>query len=332
MSLINQIGKAMPLFVTDAFSMAGKVVIVTGGAGNIGSSIAEVFAANQSNVILSDLPGEKLTGVGDSLRSQYPSIIDTPADLNKPEELKVLVDQTVQRFGRIDVIINCGAIPTSAGISDENVPDFDRLYHPNVRAPWLLTKYAMEPMTQTGGGSIINIASLNGHRAVFFCALYAGTKSALLAMTRELAVELAPRNIRVNSVSPGFIPKTNHRLEWMNRHLAEPYISQLRNEFEPQLNTQGYTAQPLQMTGHGHDIGMACYYLSSPAARFVTGIDIMVDGGKTIEMPQAEPRFAAMNSIHQALRARLLELPEEAWIGEKPQWVQQLLATKKSQG
>lgn len=313
----------MPLPHEDAFSMTGKVVIITGAAGNVGSGIADVFAANKANVIMSDLPGEKLTMAAENLRKSCPSVFETPANLTEPQQLKALVDQTVQRFGRLDAIVNCGGLPGSTVITEEDVPDFDRLYHTNVRSIWLLTKYAIEPMAANGGGSIVSISSINGHRPTFFCSLYASTKAAVLVMTQELAVELAPHNIRVNTVSPGMIANTSARTAWLVSLLHEPYASEFKAQFEPVAETATMTAQPLKMVGHGHDIGMACYYLCTPAARFVTGEDIRVDGGKMLEMHEAEPRLRqGQPSFWHSLRQHVTALPDEAWKGEKPKWLQ----------
>ena len=222
-------------------------------------------------------------------------------------------------------------MPNSKAIADEDTPDFDRLYHTNVRSIWLLSKYAVAPMAASGGGSIVNIASINGHRALFMCALYSGTKAAVLAMTKELAVELAPQKIRVNSVSPGVIPTSYSWLNWVIGSLNEPFATAIRAEVEPLINNDVVGSQPLARVGHGHDVGMACYYLCSPAARFVTGIDILVDGGKLMEMPESEPRFYhGQVSVWKTLRIRLLALPDEAWKAEKPQWLLKLKKDKET--
>lgn len=313
----------MPLKIADAFSMAGKAVIVTGAAGNVGTGIVDVFVANGVKVVLTDRADDRLTKAVADRQTRGEDVIGIPCDLTKPEELKSLIDQTLAKLGRIDAVINCGGIPTSGSILDEDVPDFDRMYHTNVRACWLLTKYCIEPMKAIGGGTVVNISSINGHRAFFLCSLYAGTKAALLAMTKELAVELAPYNIRINSVSPGSIPNPNNRMQWLLDQLNEPYRTQVAEEFIPKLDTAGNGMQPLQRTGHGHDVGMACYYLCTPAARFVTGEDILVDGGKLHEMHEGEPRFWNQNqSFYKQLRAKLLSFPDSAWKGEQPKWLQ----------
>ena len=322
MSIVRPVGQSMPLPVADAFSLSGKVVIITGAAGNVGSGIVDVFATNKANVVLSDRPGERLDAATAYYEKTYPGLLLIPCDLTIPEQLKALIDQTVAHFGRLDAIVNCGGVPASSAIADEDAPNFDKLYHTNVRSIWLLTKYATAAMSASGGGSIVNISSINGHRAVFMCSLYTGTKAAVLAMTRELAVELAPHKIRVNSVSPGVISDFHKHLDWAVRFLHEPYAAQIKVEFEERTKSDLVGSQPLAMVGHGHDVGMACYYLCSPAARFVTGSDILVDGGKLMEMPDAEPRFfRGQISTWKALRLRLLELPEEAWKQEKPKWL-----------
>jgi 3-oxoacyl-[acyl-carrier protein] reductase len=295
-------------------------VIVTGAAGNVGSGICEVFAADGAKLVCSDRAGERLSDVAKRLGQSNPNVVAIPCDLTIPAELKALVDQTVAKFGTVDALINCGAIPYSGPIAEEDAPDFDRMYHTNVRSLWLLTKYCVEPMRKNGG-AIVNIASINAHRAQFFCALYSGTKAAVVATTRELAVELAPLKIRVNSVSPGLIPNPHNRLTWLLQQLAEPYAKQIDAEFTPKMAQVGLDAQPLRRRGHGHDIGMACHYLCSPAARFVTGEDLVVDGGKNQEMFECEPRFQQQQPFWKMLRARLMELPEEAWTGEKPKWL-----------
>jgi NAD(P)-dependent dehydrogenase (short-subunit alcohol dehydrogenase family) len=331
MNIVTSLGDPMALPMGEAFSMAGKTVLVTGAGGNVGSGIAEVFATNKANVVLSDLPSDGLSTMAKELRSRDFSVAEMPADLMKPEELKALVDFCVQRFGRLDAIINCGGVPFSHRIADEDVPDFDRIYHADVRSIWLLTKYAIPVMAAQGGGSIVNIASVNGHRALFFCSLYAGAKAAVLRMTQELAVELAPDGIRVNSVSPGLIPNPNRRQDRVVNHLHEPWASEIKNEIETMFPPDKQSRfQPLPHIGHGHDIGMACYYLCTPAARFVTGIDICVDGGKLLEMHEAEPRFTQNRSGRwRLLREKLLSLPEEAW-KDFPHWLKPFREAQKA--
>ena len=171
--------QTMPLAMTEAFSISGKVVIVTGAAGNVGGGIADVFAANQVRLVLSDRAGGQLTAKREKLHAVNPDVQMIPVDLTKPADLQALVDQTLARFGRLDALINCGGLPNSGRIHDEDAADFDRYYQTNVRSSWLLSKFVYEPMKKQGGGAIVNIASINAYRPFFFCSLYTGTKAAL---------------------------------------------------------------------------------------------------------------------------------------------------------
>lgn len=310
------------LKIEEAFSVKDKVVIITGAAGLIGQGIAEVFAINGAKVVCSDRPGRKLDGIVQRLRDQGGHAIAVPADLAKPEELQHLVEAAVSQLGGLDALVNCGGIPGSGRLADDTAEDFDKLYHANVRSLWLLAKHAIAPMTQRGGGAIVNIASIHGHRPAGFCALYAGTKAAVLAMTKEMSVELAPQNIRVNSVSPGWIADSKWRFQGLLEQLQEPFRSQIAKEFAHLADEPPTTGlQPLAVAGTKFDIAMACLYLCSPAARFMTGADMLLDGGKLHEMPQMEPRlWQKPVSPWMALRPRLQELPEEAWAVERPRW------------
>jgi NAD(P)-dependent dehydrogenase (short-subunit alcohol dehydrogenase family) len=311
-----------PLKVEEAFGVKGKVVIVTGAAGLIGQGIAEAFAVNGAKVVCSDRAGRRLDTSLQRLCDQGGQAIAVPADFARPEELHNLVDAAVQHYGGLDDLINCGGIPGSGRLIDDTAEDFDKLYHANVRSLWLLSKHAIVPMAQRGGGSIVNIASIHGHRALGFCSLYAGTKAAVLATTQEMAVELAPQHIRVNSVSPGWIADSKWRFQGLLEQLQEPFRSQIAREFAHLADEPPTTGlQPLTVAGTKFDIAMACLYLCAPAARFITGTDLLIDGGKLHEMPQVESRlWQKPASPWMALRPRLQQLPEEAWASERPRW------------
>jgi NAD(P)-dependent dehydrogenase (short-subunit alcohol dehydrogenase family) len=319
------INDAVPLEIVDAFSVRSQVVIVTGAAGLIGSGIAETFAANGARVVCSDVPSARLTEIVQQLRERGFDAFEQAAELTDPAQLRQLLEAAESHYGRIDAIVNCGGIAFSRPIDEETDEQFDRLFHTNLRSVWLLTRYALEPFARAGGGSIVNIASVNGHRATFPCSLYAGTKAAMIRMTQELAAELAERKIRVNSVSPGAILGGNW-LDRTARRLREPYARQLHEQFKlPEGPSEyGRTSQPLPVGGQPRDIAMAVLYLCSPAARFVTGADILVDGAylhahtqrgmRRSEQPTEFERF------RERLRQHLRALPDEAWI-DKPHWL-----------
>jgi NAD(P)-dependent dehydrogenase (short-subunit alcohol dehydrogenase family) len=218
----------------------------------------------------------------------------------------------------------------SPPLDADDAENMDRVWAVDVRAIMLLTRAAVAPMRSNGGGQIVNISSVNGHRALFFCPTYAACKAGVLALTRELAPELAPAGIRVNSVSPGLIAH-NDGAAWVERCLAEPYRERFRERWRAHQRRLLPLQQPLARIGRPYDIAMACLYLCSPAAAFITGVDLLVDGGRLQEMPEVEQRcmqrWKTTDDIE--LRRELTALPEEAWL-HKPRWLINALAAAKA--
>jgi NAD(P)-dependent dehydrogenase (short-subunit alcohol dehydrogenase family) len=304
----------IPLAIADAFSVKEKVVLVTGAGGWIGHMIAQTFAANGSRVALSDRPGEHLNEVAAHLSPLGAQVF--PADLTNVAELEALVANTVAHFGRLDVLVHCGAIPVS-GPALSTHDDFDRLFHTNVRSSWSLARFAAPHLEKTAG-NIAFISSVNGHRPMFPGTLYAATKAALLSLTREMAIEFAAKNIRVNSVSPGAIINIRKNIDGMRKKLAPAYFADYEKMILKNAETFGKTAQPLPLGGRPVDVAMACLYLASPAARFVTSADILVDGGLLFNFLQ--PKHPN-DDFWTKLRTYLKSLPPEAWIDTIPDWV-----------
>lgn len=307
--------------VSEAFAVRGQAVIVTGAAGLIGSAIARAFAVNGARVVLSDQPGDGLNARTEALRADGHDVRAIPADLGLEDDLRRLISGTAEGLGRMDALVNCGAIPQSPPLADETVEHIDRMFTINVRSILLLSQVAAGVMRAQGGGAIVNIASINAFRATFPCPAYAGTKAAVVAMTRELAVELAPAGIRVNSVSPGFIAGLDRDSGWVNRYLREPYRSEVRPAAMKALAENAKLSQPLARAGEPLDVALACLYLCTPAARFITGTDLLVDGGKLQEMPDYEPRVTKRSeSSWKRFRESLRALPEDAWL-IRPRWL-----------
>ncbi len=308
-----------PLNIQDAFSVKGQAVVVTGAGGLIGAVIAEAFAVNGAAVLLHDhLEKKKLHEKCDELAGRGFPVAGFAADLAQPEELRKIIPETIKQFGAVHTLVNCAGIPGSRALGRENEHDFDRLYHVNVRALWLLTQEAAGPMKTAGGGAVVNIASINGHRATFPCSLYGGTKAAVLNMTREMAVELAPQNIRVNSISPGWIQPGGDRFKAVKQALTPPFAEAFERQFGPMMQGKGMQFQPTAGSGAPPDVAMAVIYLSSPAARFITGADILVDGGLLHQFPF---HLESRQIRWKALRRHLRKLPAEAWIAGRPAWM-----------
>jgi len=310
-----------PFPVAEAFSVRGQAVLVTGAAGFIGSVIAEAFAANGAKVLLSDRMASPLAAVGQGLRDQGFTAVEQPCDLLAHDELKALIAAGETHFGGLDTIVHCGAIPLSGPISDDSDEFFDQLMNTNLRSTWLLIKYAREMLIRRGGGSVINISSVNGHRAMVHASLYCASKAGVMSMTRELSSELGEHKIRLNTVSPGVIANLPKHLHRTSSLLNSPYSEQFMELFGAEASKGSMGSQPLPIGGMPIDVAMACIYLASPAARFVTGADILVDGGY---LHAVHPDFAPAKPRTFWGRARefLRNLPPEAWKeGHGPVWL-----------
>jgi NAD(P)-dependent dehydrogenase (short-subunit alcohol dehydrogenase family) len=315
----------LPDAAADAFSIRGKVVIVTGVAGNIGPRIARVFALNGAKVLASDRPGEGLDRALAELKAAGHDVASAPADLTVPDELRSVIQRAEDTHGRLDGIVCCGGIGRSGTLDEDTDENFDTMFHTNLRSMWLLVRYARALLAKSGGGSVVGISSVNGHRALFPCALYTATKSGMLAMCREMAVELAPQQIRINSVSPGSIPSPERHLHHMAERLHEPFRTQYLDMARPLMQLAGIETQPLAVPARGEDIAMACLYLLSPAARFVTGADLLVDGGMLQDYTphmQRGSREGGRPSFWHTVREWLFALPETAWKEGIPHWME----------
>lgn len=311
-----------PIAVHEAFSVAGQVVIVTGAAGLVGSCVAEVFAANGARVVASDREGPRLHETVDRIAREHSAqIVAQVADLTQPAELEALVEEAVRRFGALHTIVHVGAIPVSRPLYDEEISDFDRLFHTNLRSMLLLARYAIPHLEKTRG-SMVNIASVNGHRALFQCSLYGATKAGMINMSRELAAEFGEKFIRFNTISPGLIRHEGGRMGRLQERLHPPYDEELEKRFGDEADSLQISSQPLRGQGLPYDVAMAALYLASPAARFVSGADLLVDGGKLHMFDhQHALRGEQWRAFWERVRAYLLELPDSAWKAEKPRWL-----------
>ena len=299
--------------IADAFSVAGRVVVVTGAAGWIGSIIAETFTQNGAHVALSDRPTEALTAYAAKLESARAF----PADLAGIDSIKGLIAEVAAHFGRIDAIIHCGGVPASGPALEGADTDFDKLFHTNLRSAWLLARDAF-PHLEKSHGCIVNIASVNGHRPMFAGTLYAATKAGLLNLTQELAVEFGPRDVRVNSVSPGPIIQPNRNFDAMRAKLTPEAFAAYEKMVFANADEIGKYMQPLPRGGKPVDVAMACLYLCSPAARYVNGADILVDGGFLMDFTRGPQR----DTFWKKMRSFLRDLPRESWREPPPEWVQ----------
>jgi 7-alpha-hydroxysteroid dehydrogenase len=246
--------------IADQFSLQGKVAIVTGGGKGIGKAIGLVFAEAGANVVFASRTQADLDAVVATATAHGNDAIGVLCDVLVDEQLQQLVDTTVAHFGRIDILVNNAGGTMPKPMAKISANSFRRALDFNVTSAFLLSQYAL-PHLQASNGNIINIASAAGRLVQPLFTSYGTVKAALIHMTKMMAAELAP-SVRVNAISPGSI---------MTEAL-ETFIDTDNREKMRQLT-------PLQQLGKPQDIAMAALYLASPAARWVTGKDLQVDGG-----------------------------------------------------
>ena len=246
--------------------LAGKVAIVTGGAGGIGRGIVEGFVAEGAQVVIADVD----EGRGEELASDLGAAAAFQrTDVGDADDAQRAVDAAVERFGGLHVMVN------NAGISgprrrflDDELADFDAQMRVNVFGVMVGCQRAGRHMAEQGGGSIINTTSIGGINAGGGLITYRATKAAVIHMTRCIAIDLAPHGVRVNCVAPAHIP-TN-----INASLDQEAIVR--------------RMQPLQRVGSPEDVANAMVYLASDRSAQVTGIVLPVDGGTTAGPPMAD--------------------------------------------
>jgi len=265
--------------------LEGKVAVVTGGTSGIGACTAEVFVANGAKVVIAGRRqdrGKKLAEkLGDAASFK-------PTDVSVEADVKAMIGHAVDRFGRLDCLINnAGRGSQFAAVADVDLEQFDAVIAVSLRAVLAGMKYAARIMAVQGTGSIINVASVNGVRAGLGGHYYSAAKAASIHLTRCAAMELGEKGIRVNSISPGMIA-TGGFGKYMD---MQPDEADEHPEYaEAAITSVLPRWQPLQYAGRVDDIAQAALFLASDASRFVTGHNLVVDGGISAGWPIAAVR------------------------------------------
>jgi NAD(P)-dependent dehydrogenase (short-subunit alcohol dehydrogenase family) len=250
-------------------SLPGRVLLITGGAGDIGRAIASEALRAGARVALMDRDAGALaqTVQRDFEKSATDggSLLQVTGDVSLPGQAQDAVLQVVQRFGAINVLVNNAAAETpSAPVCEARLEDWRGALDVNVTGAWLMAKAALPHMERAGGGVVINIASQIGQVAVRGRGAYGVSKAALIALTRSIALDHAPQGIRSVSVSPGAV---------MTSRLTTRYGS-------PEQVTAALAPRyPLGRIGQPEEIARVVVFLASDGASFVTGCDWLVDGG-----------------------------------------------------
>jgi NAD(P)-dependent dehydrogenase (short-subunit alcohol dehydrogenase family) len=245
------------------------VAIVTGGAAGIGRATCELFAEEGARVVVADVDAEGGQAVARALAAGGTDTAFVPTDVAQEADARHLTDQTVARFGGVDVLVNNAAVFVLKGL-DATVEDWRESLGVNVVGTALVTRYAALAMKRRGAGAIVNLGSISSVVAQPDFVAYSATKAALLQMTRNMALDLAPFGIRVNAVCPGTIIT-----QATERHRVLAGLSM--EEFLAQEGPKHL----LNRVGRPREVAEAILFLASDAASFITGTHLMVDGGYT---------------------------------------------------
>jgi len=253
------------------FALEEKVAIVTGSSKGIGRSIATALAAHGAKVVISSRKPEPCNAVAAEINEACAGgageAISIPANIGSKDELQALVDQTRDRWGRIDVAVCNAAINPFYGPS-KDIPDaaFDKIMSSNIKSNHWLCNMVLPEMAERREGSIIIVSSVGGLRASTVIGAYAISKAADLQLTRNLAAEYGPSNVRVNAIAPGLIRTDFARALWENPKTLKSVTS----------------TTPLRRIGEPDELAGAAVFLASNASSYVTGQTLVVDGGATI--------------------------------------------------
>lgn len=246
-----------------------KVAIVTGAAGGIGEATAARFAAEGARVVACDIDTERVESTVSDVVAAGGDAVALSVDVTDDGAVERMVDHTVERWGRLDVLVNNAGVGSQADLATTTEDEWYRVLDTNLRGPFLCCQHSVPVMQQTGGGSIVNVASMSASIGIPGQAVYGPSKGGLLQMTRQLAVEHAAAGTRVNAVSPGTI----------DTPLVRAAIEVTPNADEILAFLLGN--HPIGRMGFSDEVANAILFLASDEASFITGANLAVDGGYT---------------------------------------------------
>jgi NAD(P)-dependent dehydrogenase (short-subunit alcohol dehydrogenase family) len=245
--------------------LKGRTAVITGASKGLGKAMAIALAGEGARVALMSRDAALLDGVAKDIAASGGEAAAVPADVTSEDQVRTATEQIVARFGKVNILINNAGINVRKNITDFTLEEWKRVMDTNVTAAFLMCRACVPHMTGQGYGRILNMTSIMSWVSLPQRAAYSASKAALLGMTRALALELASEGITANGISPG--PFATE----MNKALIE----------NAELNAQFLANVPLGRWGKVEEIGKLAVYLCSEDAGFVTGTDILIDGGWT---------------------------------------------------
>ncbi len=248
-------------------TLTQKVAIVTGAGSGFGAAIARAYAAAQAKVVLADLRFEAAQAVANELGADTLAV---SCDVSRFDQVQAMVQQCTERFGTPDIVVNnAGTTHRNQSMLDVDEETFDRVFNVNVKSIYHMTRAVVPLMKQRRDGVILNIGSVGGIRPRPGLTWYNSSKGAVKVMTKSMAVELAPDGIRVNLISPVMAPTG----------LLQDFMGVADTD---ENRARFITTIPLGRMCDPDDVAHAAVFLAGPQARFLTGVEMPVDGGRSI--------------------------------------------------
>ncbi|XP_012148478.1 3-oxoacyl-[acyl-carrier-protein] reductase FabG [Megachile rotundata] len=252
-------------------AFSGKVVLITGASSGIGAAAAIHFAQLEALLALTGRNAQNLKAVSEKCKPNKPFTIT--GELTNESDVKNIIDSVIKHYGKLDVLVNNAGILENGSIENITLDQYDRVFNINVRAVMHLTMLAVPHLIQTKG-NIVNVSSVVGIRAFPGVLAYCMSKAALDHFTKCVALELAPKQVRVNAVNPGVVITNLHKSSGMTDE-------QLKKFFEYSKETH-----PLGRPGESSEVAKAIAFLASDDASFTTGVSLSIDGGKHAMCPR----------------------------------------------
>jgi NAD(P)-dependent dehydrogenase (short-subunit alcohol dehydrogenase family) len=253
--------------VVDRFNLEGKVAIVIGGTGGLGSAICSELSAAGADLLIGARDDTRLSKLADGIRKEGTRVLTHAIDVTDQNSVKKFVEQAILKLHRIDVLVNCVGMTIKKPIVELALAEWQKVIDVNLTGVFLCSQAVVPYMRNAGGGKIVNFCSMGSYVSIRTSAAYCAAKGGLLQLTKVMAMEWAPWNIQVNAVAPGFFDT--------------PLASGIKS------NAESYNKlmmkSPMKRLGMPDELVSTIIYLASSASDFVTGVCIPVDGGFLVD-------------------------------------------------
>lgn len=256
-------------------NFSNKVVIITGASSGIGAGTATHLAKLGANLVMVGRNVENLHKIAENIRSSYPNskVLEIQGDVTIESDNEKIINETIKMFGKIDILVNNAGIISTGTIENTSMEQYDRIMNTNMRSIYHLTMLAVPHLIKTKG-NVVNVSSVNGIRSFPGVLAYNISKAALDQFTRCTALELAPKQVRVNSVNPGVIITDIHRRGGMDEETYKKFLEHTK------------TTHALGRPGNVEEVAATIAFLTSDQASFITGASLPVDGGRHAMCPR----------------------------------------------